>query len=220
MMRSFLVLSLVSIWALSGCRSSSQLPKFAEPTGGAIDPATLRDGDRIAYRTISPSDFRATAPPPDMKKYAERMGAVTCAHVFTEPDPVYYIEQTPDGFRGAYERLSFVAKMDRECSWWNPKKGQVPEEYILQHEQIHFALAESAARRLDTQAKKIVAELRPAGSSQKSVEKVLVGTVEVMMEKAMKDLMDRNLAFDRDTSNTYAPEKQQAWYDEVMAELR
>jgi len=155
-----------------------------------------------------------------MKKYAERMGAVTCAHVFTEPDPIYYIEQTQDGFRGAYERLSFVAKMDRECSWWNPKKGQVPEEYILQHEQIHFALAESAARRLDAQAQKIVAELRPTGPSQKAVAKVLEGTVETMMEKAMKDLMDRNLAFDRDTSNTYAPEKQQAWYDEVMNELQ
>ena len=179
----------------------------------------LQKGDRIAYRELTPADFRADAPPADMKKYAERMGAVTCAHVFTEPDPVYYIEQTSDGFRGAYERLSFVAKMDRECSWWNPKKGQVPKEYILQHEQIHFALAESAARRLDAQAKRIVAELRPKGPTQKSVEKVLVGTVESLMEKAMSDLMDRNLAFDRDTSNTYAPEKQQAWYDEVITEL-
>src|SRR5690606_24325878 len=107
MVRSVVAIVLLSTWPLVGCRSSSHLPQFAEPTGGAIDPSTLKEGDRIAYRELSPADFRAAAPPPDMKKYAERMGAVTCAHVFTEPDPVYYIEQTPDGFRGAYERLSF-----------------------------------------------------------------------------------------------------------------
>ena len=201
------------------CGKGSNLPKFAEPTGRTVDPNSLADGDRIAYRELTPKDFLATAPPPEMKKYAERMGAVTCAHVFTEPDPQYYIEQTAEGFHGAYNRLNFVARMDRSCSWWNPKKSHVPEQYILQHEQIHFALAESAARRLNVRAQEIVAELHPSGKTQNSVEKVLTGTVEEMMEKAMKDLMDRNLKFDQDTSNTYAPEKQQEWFETVMSEL-
>jgi hypothetical protein len=185
-----------------------------------MDPKEMEGRDRIAYRNVTPEDFRAAEPPPEMKQYAERMGAVTCAHVYTEPDPQYFIEETPDGFHGAYMNLDFVAKMDRECSWWNPKAATVPTEYILQHEQIHFALAESAARKLDRDAAKVVSDLRPKGKSQAAVEEVLVGTVEKMMKAAMSDLLERNLHFDQDTSNTYAPEKQQEWYDEVMRELR
>ncbi len=217
-MRRTLVV-LVALLAAPACGKKSNLPGFAEPQGGAVDPGTLEDGDRIAYRTLTPQDFLAEAPPPEMKKYAERMGAVTCAHVFTEPDPQYYIEETAEGFHGAYNRLNFVARMDRTCSWWNPKKSHVPEEYILQHEQIHFALAESAARRLDEKAQTVIADLHPAGKTQESVEKVLTGTIQKMMQDAMNDLMERNLKFDQDTSNTYAPEKQQAWYDTVMGEL-
>lgn len=204
-------------FALLGC--GSNLPGFAHPTGGEIDPAELEGGDRIPYRTLTPADFLAQAPPPEMAQYAERMGAVTCAHVFTEPDPQYFIEETPEGFHGAYVNLDFVAKMDRECSWWNPKKSPVPEDYILQHEQIHFAMAESAARRLDVKAAKVVSDLRPRGKTQAEVEEVLVGTVQKMMRKAIDDLLDRNRRFDEQTSNTYAPEVQQRWYDEVMAEL-
>lgn len=209
-----------SVLSVAGCGSSSSLPEFAEPTGQAMDPREMEELDRISYRSLTPEDFKGKAPPPEMKQYAERMGAVTCAHVYTEPDPQYFIEETPEGFHGAYVNLDFVAKMDRECSWWNPKKGAVPSEYILEHEQIHFALAESAARRLDERAQQIVKELRPRGKTQKEVEKVLVGTVETMMRQAMDELLQRNRRFDQDTSNTYAPEKQRRWYKEVMAELR
>lgn len=212
------LLSALGTPAVVGC--GSNLPEFAHPTGNSMDPKDMEGKDRIPYRNLTPDDFLASAPPPDMKAYAERMGAVTCAHVFTHPDPQYYIEETAEGFHGAYVNLDFVAMMDRECSWWNPKDGSVPKEYILQHEQVHFALAEAAARKLDTKAEKIVAELRPKGKSQAEVEKVLVGTVEEMMREGIEDLLERNRRFDQDTSNTYAPEKQQRWYDEVMAELK
>jgi hypothetical protein len=185
-----------------------------------MDPKEMEGRDRIAYRDLTPEDFLAPEPPEGMQQYAERMGAVTCAHVFTHPDPEYYIEETPEGFHGAYTRLDFVAKMDRECSWWNPKAGDVPIAYILQHEQVHFALAESAARRLDEKAQRLVATLHPKGKNQASVEEVLVGTVEKMMKESIEELLERNLRFDQETSNTYAPEIQQKWYDEVMAELR
>ena len=42
--------------------------------------------------------------------------------------------------------LRFRAQMDRKCSWWNPKDLGFPQEYILEHEQIHFALCELGAR--------------------------------------------------------------------------
>jgi hypothetical protein len=159
-MRRNCVVLLIVLGLSPACSKGSSLPKFAQPKAQSVDPDSLSDGDRIAYRDLTSKDFLAAAPPPEMKQYAERMGAVTCAHVFTEPDPQYFIEQTEDGFHGAYNRLNFVARMDRTCSWWNPKKSQVPEKYILQHEQIHFALAESAARQLDKKAQEIVSRIR------------------------------------------------------------
>ncbi len=195
------------------------LPKFAKPTGEEIDPTEFEGRDRITYRTLTIDDFRASAPPDGMQEYAARMGAVTCAHVFTHPDPVYVIEQIDAEFVGHYEHLNFIAVMDRECSWWNPEAGQVPKEYILQHEQVHFALAESAARELDKEAGRLISGLRPRGKTSDGVEQKLQKPVRELMEKAMKRLLERNLKFDEDTSNKYAPELQKRWYDEVNREL-
>lgn len=172
----------------------------------------------IGYRELTPSDFLAAQPPEDMRRYAERMGAVTCTNVFTFPDPQFVLEQSESGYRGHYLNLDFVAAMDRECSWWNPKDGSPPREYVLQHEQVHFALAESAARELNRKAEDVLRrEIR--GSSLKEVETEMRGIVQKMMSEAIEDLLERNLDFDRDTSNKYAPEVQARWYEEVMEEL-
>jgi hypothetical protein len=184
-----------------------------------MDPEAMLGRDRIVYRKLAPDDFLADEPPKEMKQYAERMGAVTCAHLLSFPDPRYTIKETPEGFEGKYENLDFVALMDRECSWWNPQQADVPEAYILQHEQIHFALAEVAARRLNAEAHELRDELNPRASTQKKVEEILINTVQDLLKTAIKDLLAENQDFDEDTSNTYAPEKQQEWYDEVMEDL-
>lgn len=213
---SCLLAALAVLLGASSCRS---LPKFAEPHGEEMDPEAMEGRDRIFYRKLTVDDFRAKAPPDGMQEYAARMGAVTCAHVFTHPDPVYAVSQTESGFEGRYEGLNFVAMMDRECSWWNPEPGQVPSDYVLEHEQIHFALAESAARELDREAQKLISRLHPKGSTAEQVEEDLQAPVRELMEKHMKRLLKRNLDFDEDTSNKYAPEVQKGWYDEVTREL-
>jgi len=195
-----------------------ELPEHAHPTGGVVDPSTIEGKDLIGYRELTPDDFRAEHPPEEMRQYAERLGALTCANVFTDPEPRYFIEKKGNTYEGGYMNLAFVARMDRGCSWWNPNRTRVPEEYVLQHEQIHFGLAESAARRLNVRAAKVL-EHRARGSSQEAVDVELQTIVEDMMKEAIDALLARNLEFDRDTSNTYAPKEQQRWYDEVMGEL-
>jgi len=212
------LLFVAAVFLAAGC-NRSKLPDYAKPTGQSMDPQDMEGRDRIAYRKLKPDDFLAKEPPENMRQYAERMGAVTCAHLLSFPDPRYTIRETPQGFEGRYENLDFVALMDRECSWWNPQQADVPVAYVLQHEQIHFALAEIAARRLDDEAKELMAELQPRASSQKEVEEILIGTVQDLLKKAIKGLLAENQRFDEDTSNTYAPEKQQKWYDEVMEAL-
>lgn len=200
-----------------GCHSS--LPKFAEPTSSAGDPESLGEKDLIAYRSLTRDDFRAAEPPEEMRAHAERLGALTCANLFTTPEPQYIIEEREGVFRGHYLNLDFVARMDRGCSWWNPTpSAEAPEEYVLEHEQVHFALAEIAARRLDQEAKAVLNEVVEASKLEK-VETELRGRVQEMLDKAIAQLLERNLEFDQDTSNKYAPEVQARWVKRVNEEL-
>ncbi len=187
------ILRLSSMLLVAACVAcGGSLPKYAEPQGGEFDPASIQGKDMIAYRELVPEDFLAAEPPEDMRPYAERMGALTCTNVFTFPDPQFVLEQTENGYVGHYLNLDFVAAMDRECSWWNPKDGSAPREYVLQHEQVHFALAESAARELNRKAKAIL-QREVRGSSLKEVEKEMRGIVQEMMSEAIQELLDRNL---------------------------
>ena len=209
-------LAALVVLCLVGCGRT--LPHYAEPQGQSVDPKELEGRELIAYRTLTASDFRAPEPPEEMRPYAERMGAVTCANLLTSPKPEYYVERTESGFAGAYIRLGFVARMDRNCSWWNPAGGPIPHSYVLQHEQIHFAIAEIAARQLNRRAQALV-DKPITRNSEEQLHKELNGLVEELMDEAVKELVRRNRKFDQETSNTYAPELQQRWYDRVMAEL-
>jgi hypothetical protein len=51
-------------------------------------------------------------------------------------------------FFGRIDHLAFEAVMIPERSWWNPAIQANMTGYVLQHEQIHFALTELAARKL------------------------------------------------------------------------
>lgn len=210
-------LACLALLLSTACHSA--LPEFAEPTSGSAAPEGQSDKDLIAYRSLTREDFRGAAPPEEMRAHAERLGALTCANLFTSPEPQYVIEQRGDDYRGHYLNLDFVARMDRGCSWWNPEPSpDTPEAYVLQHEQVHFALAEIAARRLDRDAKAVLDEV-VSDSSLERVEKELRARVQDMLDDAVSQLLKRNLDFDRDTSNKYAPEVQARWFEEVSAEL-
>ena len=49
---------------------------------------------------------------------------------------------------GTISQLKFKTVFVPECSWWNPNLAKNGENYVLQHDQIHFALTELAARKL------------------------------------------------------------------------
>jgi hypothetical protein len=53
--------------------------------------------------------------------------------------------------------------MNRDCSWWN-EKATMDAAYVLEHEQIHFALTELGARSLSANAAQIAGELERVDS--------------------------------------------------------
>ncbi len=124
----------------------------------------------------------------------------------------------------------FVALMRPDCSFWNKIispvgraarlglaavgamsfGGRPPDWYILQHEQIHFAIAEVATRRLNQKIAAIPVEKRTDGFLRRVYEITLRHTDE------------RHEAFDSETSgtyNTFLIEKWTRLLEREMAEL-
>lgn len=209
-------------FAVLGC---STLPEYAAPKGGVVDAGKLDSTDVIGYRQVTRQDFRGTQAPPEFAKVAERVGAATCGQVRTTDDTLFLInwrQATPTSERHysvEVRKLAFMALMDRRCSWWNEKLASRAPAYVLQHEQIHFALYELGARKLNASAEAIKRELAGDGASQQAVQDHAQQTLNEALGKATTELLDRNRDFDEDTSLGYRPDRQSAWLRKVTAEL-
>ena len=190
----------------------------------AFDPALLETGDLIRYRDIERRDFRAQDPPVEAIGLHAELGAATCVFLATDPD--MYIRSSPRGldlgfdqFRTRVQNLGFIAYMDRECSWWNPSPMMLPAAYILQHEQIHFALFEIAARRLNSRALELTAQLETVTASQQEAVDAISEQLDAELLRAVNEVVARSNDFDRDTSLTYRQDKQSFWWNTVSVEL-
>jgi hypothetical protein len=207
---------------LAGC---SRLPSYARPQGALMDPSSVEGEDLIEYRTLTRADFKGDKPVGEAAQHMDAMGAQTYAIVRPDPNLKIWITgtQKPNGsthYVGKItEQLHFRAEMDRLRSWWNPNLKEVPEEYVLEHEQTHFAIAEAEAQKLNAQAAELTASMHASGDSQEEVRDAIQKKLDSVIRGALDDLMDRNGKFDEDTSARYDPKKQSEWFRRVTAEL-
>ena len=190
-----------------GC-STSRLPGYARPSVVFVDNEEMDMSDVIAYRELVRDDFRGGRPPSD---FDERMAAVTC--VYTQPlvdkqGIEIELAGSEDGepvFEVTYNNLRYRALMNRGCSWWNPNTRIFEEDYILEHEQIHFALFEAAAREWNREPPLRVRVRRQDPAAQ--------------LRERLDALRAQNLRFDEETSLGHNPDRQRQWLDEVMTRL-
>jgi hypothetical protein len=208
-----------------GLLSCSTLPEYAAPKGAVVEAAQLDSTDVIGYRQLTRADFRGTQPPPEFRAVADRVGAATCGQVRTTDDTQFLIKweqaspQSPRRYSASVKKLHFIALMDRHCSWWNEKLAALNPGYVLQHEQIHFALYELGARKLNASVEQIAREMESQGQSQEEVQTRAQRTLNEVLGKATQELLDRNRDFDSDTSLGFKPDRQRAWLEKVTAEL-
>ena len=94
-----------------------------------------------------------------------------------------------------------------------------PREYVLEHEQIHFALYEIKARRLNASAAAIAEKMRSTASTPEEAQTRAQETLEEHMAEISEELIEQNREFDEDTSLGYKPERQKAWLERVTSEL-
>jgi hypothetical protein len=211
-----------SVVALIAC---SGLPEYAAPKGRVVgDPASLDTSDVIRYRTLVRADFRSQRPPTEFAPHRDRIGAATCAHILTTPDTQMAIQgvRTQDGrtlYRATPHHVRFFAQMDRNCSWWNPKDVGLPTDYILEHEQIHFALFELEARRLAAAAPELSKRLEATAATPEAAAQALQRKFQDQIQQRLSAILARSREFDEDTSMGHEPEQQRRWWRRVQSEL-
>jgi hypothetical protein len=209
--------AVATVVALCAC---SRLPDFAAPQGGMIEEGGSDPIDGITYRALAPADFKRPAPPGAVRHGEYECGALTCATIRSRPNVIIEVRQPKAGeayFEGRAKNVQFYSLMDRQCSWWNPV--QTNAAYTLQHEQIHFAISEIEARRLNQAAQELAAKLVVTGSSKQEVGNGINERIRSLAQQYMDETMDRNREFDEDTSLGENPKLQNEWWDTVQREL-
>lgn len=205
--------------------SAAALPRYAKGRATLVIGGNEDDSRLVPYRTLRRSDFRGKKVPPEFAAVANRVGAATCGKVTTTPRTALAIErrQVASGkarYRLTVKHLSFRALMDPECSFWNSKVAAFSTAYVLEHEQIHFALFELGARRLNASAKAVARNIEQQGDSRSKLQSNAENELRRAVQKEMAQIVRRNDAFDEDTSLGYRPKRQKAWLERVTAELR
>jgi hypothetical protein len=105
-------------------------------------------------------------------------------------------------------------------SWLNPKIKPALTGYVLQHEQIHFALTELAARKLTRDSQKWASDLMVIQPSPKQVYDEIVQQIREKINSALETSQKRHLEFDEDTSLFHNPSRQAWWLERVEKELK
>jgi hypothetical protein len=220
-MRSPCPLLLLTALLLPSCASPptpsapSSLPEYARPQAETLRPDQYTATDVTRYRAVSREDFRAERPPVAIGDNARNMGAFTCANIVPEGDPQVSLTTRSDGARVArVERAHFHAEMDRGCSWWNDAARRDPT-YILEHEQIHFALTEIQARRLTEQLRALEVVVRDPRRASARIQR----EYDRLARESSEALVRESTRFDEETSFRFAPDAQRRWLRYVEQEL-
>ena len=216
----YVVLSL----SLALVPTCARLPEYARPRMVQADEQQKTPPTGFAYRPLTPDDFRAASISDQPAEHAERMNAHTVTLIrltadssFTITSGVLYGQRY---FFGRIKHLAFEAVMLPDRSWWNPKIPASMRGYVLQHEQIHFALTELAARQLTIDTQKWASEVLVMEPTPQEVRIELSRQIKDRIDAAMEANLKRQAEFDEDTSLFFNPKWQQWWSRTVEEELK
>ena len=92
-------------------------------------------------------------------------------------------------------------------------------DYILEHEQIHFALFELEARRLNAEVDRLNGLLKTTDSTLQGARQGVQSRLEDVLGESLRGVLARSRAFDEATSMGYRPEQQKVWLRRVESEL-
>jgi hypothetical protein len=215
----YTVLSL-SLTLLSTC---ARLPEYAQPRILQVDEPNKIPPTAFAYRPLTRDDFRAASLSGQQAEHREQINAHAATLIRLTADSSFRITRGDlygqSYFFGRIERLAFEAVMLPDQSWWNPKIPASMRGYVLQHEQIHFALTELAAHQLTIDSQKWASEFLAIEPTPQEVRAELAREIKDKINAAMEANLKRQTEFDEDTSLSYNPKWQQWWSRKVKEEI-
>ena len=201
-----------------------RLPEYARPQFHAPVDNGLAGRAGFSYRQLEINDFQAESLSPDYVQYNHRIGAQSCISIRPSKDMKIRIVQSYYQnmlfYAGTILQLKFEAIFVPECSWWNPNLARGREGYVLQHEQIHFALTELAARELTREANNEVKGYMAIGNTAAESQEEIKTKLQTMTREAMKAGMEEHTDFDEDASIFYDPRAQRRWLERVDVRLK
>ena len=214
------VWSLLLALLIAGC---ARLPEYARPHFHEPDSASASSGEGFRYRPLTVEDFKAASLSPSYEAYNDHINAHSCISIRPSESSQARITQGVYGgkmfFVGSFPEVSFEAVFVPACSWWNPEVPGNRRAYVLQHEQIHFALAELAARQLTRDAREELKNFLAIDATYQDVRDELRAKLEALTRAAMETSFEEHTDFDEDTSLYYDPRLQRWWLEEVEARL-
>jgi len=203
---------------------AARLPEYARPRMVEADELQKTPPTGFPYRELTPEDFRAAALSEQMSEHAERINAHAAIQIRLTADSSFSITSGDlygqSYFFGKIDRLGFEAVMLPDRSWWNPKIPANMRGYVLQHEQIHFAVTELAARQLARDSQKWASEVLVIKPTPQEVRAELARQIKDRVNAAMEASLKRQAEFDEDTSLFFNPRRQQWWFWTVEDELK
>lgn len=178
----------------------------------------------FTYRDLTMEDFHADSLVEPMMEHAWKINAHATIQIRVSADSSFRMTQSllygQAYFFGSIEHLGFEAVMLPERSWWNPGIPAGLRTYVLQHEQIHFALTEIAARRLTQVIREWASKVLAVKPTPQEVRSELARQIQEKINAAMEESLKRQSEFDEDTSLIYNPRRQHWWYWTVEDELK
>jgi hypothetical protein len=215
-----IVFSIFILGLIAGC---AQLPDYARPQFHIPENGSVVSRTGFAYRPLTVQDFQAASLPPEYSAHNHHINAHSCISIRPAEDSKARITQGVYGkqsfYVGSIPQVTFEAIFVPGCSWWNPDVPEGRKAYVLQHEQIHFALAELAARQLTRDAREALKDYLAINDSYREVQEELKTKLKDMAHAAMKASFEEHTDFDKDTSLRHDPRAQRWWLEEVEERL-
>ncbi len=204
--------------------SCAQLPEYAQPRFHTSPDALSTVTSGFRYRELTVEDFKAESLPADYQQYHDSINARSCLSIRPTNSTNAQISKVPyygnTLYVGNFNHISFEALFVPSCSWWNPNVAGSKRAYVLQHEQIHFAISELTARRVTNELAAKMKDYTAIGGTDVEVRDDLMKVLMDSVHEIVGSELEIHTDFDEDTSLFFDEEKQEDWLAEMENRLK
>ncbi len=214
--------AILGFFLISSC---APLPEYARPQF-YNSPSTWTDDDNtgFGYRELVIEDFQAEELPPDFIQYQASINARSCLTIRPSSSTNARISEVSYYGNplvvGNFTHISFEALFIPSCSWWNDTVSREKIDYVLQHEQVHFMIAELSARRATSELESRMVGYTAVGGTRTEVAEELNRVLQDSVHELLEIELEVHTDFDEDTSMFFDQDRQNFWYEKLARELK